>query len=44
MVGLAWFAGPDALSLGLLVTVLATMVWRLADGPAGYQRDLTAGR
>lgn len=41
-VGLAWWAGPDALSLGLLVTVLATMVWRLADGPAGYQRDLTA--
>lgn len=42
MVGLAWWAGPDALSLGLLVTVLATMVWRLADGPAGYQRDMTA--
>jgi phosphatidate cytidylyltransferase len=41
-VGLAWWAGPDALSLGLLVTVLACMVWRLADGPAGYQRDLTA--
>ncbi len=42
MVGLAWWAGPDALCLGLLVTVLTTMVWRLADGPAGYQRDLTA--
>ncbi|MEQ4302328.1 phosphatidate cytidylyltransferase [Plantactinospora sp. B6F1] len=42
MVGLAWWAGPDALSLGLLVTVLATMVWRLGDGPAGYQRDMTA--
>lgn len=42
MVGMAWYAGPDALCLGLLVTVLATMVWRLADGPAGYQRDLTA--
>jgi phosphatidate cytidylyltransferase len=42
MVGLAWFAGPDALSLGLLVTVLAALVWRLADGPAGYQRDMTA--
>ncbi|SCG69453.1 phosphatidate cytidylyltransferase [Micromonospora echinaurantiaca] len=41
-VGLAWFAGPDALSLGLLVTVLGTMVWRLGDGPGGYQRDLTA--
>ncbi|MEV7328667.1 phosphatidate cytidylyltransferase [Micromonospora sp. NPDC093244] len=41
-VGLAWFAGPDALSLGLLVTVLGTMIWRLGDGPAGFQRDLTA--
>ncbi|MEU6202657.1 phosphatidate cytidylyltransferase [Micromonospora musae] len=41
-VGLAWFAGPDALSLGLLVTVLGVMIWRLGDGPAGYQRDLTA--
>ncbi|MFI6243967.1 phosphatidate cytidylyltransferase [Micromonospora sp. NPDC050795] len=41
-VGLAWYAGPDALSLGLLVTVLGTMIWRLGDGPAGFQRDLTA--
>jgi phosphatidate cytidylyltransferase len=42
MAGLAWYEGPDALSIGLLVTVLAAMVWRLADGPAGYQRDITA--
>ena len=42
MIGLAWFAGPDALTLGLLVTVLAAMVWRLGDGPAGLLRDLTA--
>jgi phosphatidate cytidylyltransferase len=42
MVGLAWFQGPDALAIGLLVTVLAAMVWRLADGPAGFQRDLGA--
>ncbi|MFB9234322.1 phosphatidate cytidylyltransferase [Plantactinospora siamensis] len=41
MLGLAWWAGPDALSLGLLVTVLAVLVWRLGDGPAGYQRDMT---
>jgi phosphatidate cytidylyltransferase len=39
---LGWFAGPDALSLGLLVTVLGTMIWRLGDGPGNYQRDLTA--
>ena len=42
MIGLAWYAGPDALVLGLLVTVLAAVVWRLADGPAGFRRDLTA--
>lgn len=42
MVGLAWWAGPDALSLALLVTVLAALVWRLGDGPRGFQRDLTA--
>ncbi|MFU8850264.1 phosphatidate cytidylyltransferase [Micromonospora sp. SL1-18] len=41
-VGLGWFAGPDAQSLGLLVTVLGTMIWRLGDGPGNYQRDLTA--
>jgi phosphatidate cytidylyltransferase len=42
MAALAWFAGPEALTLGLVLTVLATMVWRLADGPRGYQRDLLA--
>jgi phosphatidate cytidylyltransferase len=40
MTALAWYAGPEALTLGLVLTVLATMVWRLADGPHGYQRDL----
>ena len=40
MVALAWYAGPEAVILGLALTVLATMVWRLADGPKGYQRDL----
>jgi phosphatidate cytidylyltransferase len=42
MVTLAWFAGAEALTLGLVLTVLAAMVWRLADGPGGYQRDLLA--
>ncbi|MEW2380822.1 phosphatidate cytidylyltransferase [Micromonospora sp. NPDC047707] len=41
-VGLAWFAGPDALTLGLAVTVLGSVVWRLGDGPAGFRRDVTA--
>lgn len=38
----AWFWGPEALSFGLLGTVLAIMIWRLAGGPAGYQRDVGA--
>ena len=42
MVVLAWYAGVDALLLGLLVTVLAATVWRLADGLRGLRRDLTA--
>jgi phosphatidate cytidylyltransferase len=42
MIGLARYAGSDALTLGLLVTVLASMVWRLGDGRSGLLRDLTA--
>ncbi|WDZ87462.1 phosphatidate cytidylyltransferase [Micromonospora cathayae] len=41
-IGLAWWSGPDALTLGLLVTLLATAVWRLADGFANLGRDLVA--
>ena len=40
--GLAWHDGVDALLLGLVVTVLAAIVWRIADGPAAFRRDLTA--
>jgi phosphatidate cytidylyltransferase len=43
MASLAWFAGPAPLALGLFLTVLAMLVWRLADGPAGYHRDVMAG-
>jgi phosphatidate cytidylyltransferase len=42
MAGLAWYGGAEALTLGLVATAIATLVWRLADGPAGYQRDLVA--
>jgi phosphatidate cytidylyltransferase len=38
----AWFWGLDALGLGLLVTALAVMVWRLGGGPVGYLRDISA--
>ncbi len=39
---LAWFAGLDALMLGLLVTVAGALVWRLGDGMSGFRRDITA--
>ena len=42
MTGLAWWGQADALTFGLMVTVLAAMVWRLADGALGYGRDVTA--
>jgi phosphatidate cytidylyltransferase len=43
MNGLAWYGGAATLPLGLFATLLAVLLWRLADGPAGYQRDVTAG-
>jgi phosphatidate cytidylyltransferase len=42
MAGLAWAGGPEALTLGLVATAVAALVWRLSDGPLGYQRDLVA--
>jgi phosphatidate cytidylyltransferase len=42
MTGLAWWGQADALTFGLIVTVLAAMVWRLSDGPEGYGSDITA--
>ncbi|XVU24172.1 phosphatidate cytidylyltransferase [Actinoplanes sp. CA-054009] len=42
MTGLAWYSGADALLIGLVVTVLAAIVWRLADGAEAFRRDLTA--
>jgi phosphatidate cytidylyltransferase len=42
MAGLAWYGGAEALTLGLLATVLALLVWRISDGPVGYQRDTAA--
>jgi phosphatidate cytidylyltransferase len=40
--GLAWYEGVDSLTLGLAVTILAAIVWRLADGWAQFRRDFTA--
>ncbi|GAA0472991.1 phosphatidate cytidylyltransferase [Actinoplanes hulinensis] len=41
MIGLAWFEGVDALTLGLVATVGAAVLWRLADGVAAVRRDFT---
>ena len=39
----AWYQGPNGLVLGLLLTVLGLIIWRLADGVVGYARDVGAG-
>ncbi|WP_229069393.1 phosphatidate cytidylyltransferase [Actinoplanes sp. DH11] len=42
MTGLAWYGGADALLVGLLVTIGASVLWSLADGVAAVRRDFTA--
>ncbi|HEY8533856.1 MAG TPA: phosphatidate cytidylyltransferase [Micromonospora sp.] len=42
IVALAWWAGANGLVFGLVMTVLAILVWRLGDGPDRYQRDVGA--
>jgi len=39
---LAWFGGVPSLTLGLLITLVAVVVWRLSTGPAGFARDMSA--
>lgn len=43
MLGLAWFRGIDGLTIALLFTVLATLIWRLSDSAAGYAADAATG-
>lgn len=38
---LAWFRGSGALTVAFLLTALGCLVWRLAEGPAGYLRDVS---
>jgi phosphatidate cytidylyltransferase len=38
----AWFRGPDGLVGALMLTVLGLVVWRLADGAAGYLPDVAS--
>jgi len=42
MAPLAYFGGVESLVLGLLVTILAVIVWRLSSGPVGFARDISA--
>ncbi|GIF18541.1 phosphatidate cytidylyltransferase [Actinoplanes tereljensis] len=42
MTALAYYDGADSLVIGLAVTILAAVVWRLADGFAAVRRDFTA--
>ena len=43
MEGAAWFRGPDGLIGAFLLTALGLLIWRLADGAAGYLRDVGSG-
>ncbi len=43
MLALAWTRGASGLVVAFLLTVLAVLLWRLADGPDGYLRDASAG-
>ncbi len=39
MDALAWYRGAEALAVAFLLTALACLVWRLADGAVGYLAD-----
>ncbi len=43
MVLAAWYAGAEALLVGLLMTAVAVLLWRLAAGPEHYLRDVRTG-
>jgi phosphatidate cytidylyltransferase len=40
---MAYVGGADAMTVALMITVLAVFGWRLADARPGYVRDVTAG-
>jgi phosphatidate cytidylyltransferase len=43
MLALAWSRGATGLMIAFLFTVLAVVLWRLAEGPAGYLQDTASG-
>lgn len=42
MLAAAWSRGANGLVVALLLTVCAVLVWRIADGAAGFARDVGA--
>ncbi|MBA3339739.1 MAG: phosphatidate cytidylyltransferase [Geodermatophilaceae bacterium] len=42
MIVVTWLSGPGGLAVTTMLTVLASVVWRLSDGPVGYFRDASA--
>lgn len=43
MVAMAWFRGVDGLTIALLLTIFAVIIWRLADGATGYLASAATG-
>lgn len=41
MITLAYLRGPAGLVVAFMLTVLACLIWRLADGAGGYLRDVS---
>jgi phosphatidate cytidylyltransferase len=42
MMAAGWSRGANGLVLAMLVTVCGVLIWRIADGAAGFRRDVTA--
>lgn len=38
-----FYGGMETAAVAMALTVIGTMIWRLADGPDGFVRDATAG-
>lgn len=43
VLGAAYAGGSEPLLVALTLTIVATLLWRLPENPAGYVRDITAG-
>ncbi len=43
ILGAAYAGGSEPMLVALTLTIVATLLWRLPENPAGYVRDITAG-